>query len=52
MPLLAISILISSLFSAVLIKSNESNHKLKQPISNRRHAGRNGLLDINKDMAN
>jgi len=51
MPLLAISLLISTLFSAVLVKFDNSNHKSKQPISNRRHAGgRNGLLDINKNL--
>lgn len=53
MPLLVISLLISTLFSAVLIKFDNTQHKSKQPISNRRHAGgRNGLLDINKDLIN
>jgi hypothetical protein len=52
MPLLLISIVISSLFSAVIIKSNDNVAKYKQPISNRRHTGgRNGLLDINKDLS-
>ena len=51
MPLLAISLLISTLFSAVLVKFDNNNHKSKQPISNRRHnGGRNGLLNINKDL--
>lgn len=51
MPLLAISLLISTLFSVVIIKSNQNDQKLKQPISNRRHAGgRNGLLNINKEV--
>jgi hypothetical protein len=52
MPLLAISLLISTLFSAVIIKTTDYSAKQKQPISNRRHAGgRNGLLDINKDLS-
>ena len=51
MPLLAISLLISTLFSAVLVKFDNTDRKYKQPISNRRHAGgRNGLLNINKDL--
>jgi hypothetical protein len=51
MPLLAISLFISTLFSAVLIKSNQNDHTLKQPISHRRHAGgRNGLLNINREV--
>jgi hypothetical protein len=51
MPLLAISLFISTLFSAVLIKSNQTDQKLKQPMTNRRHAGgRNGLLNINKEV--
>jgi len=51
MPLLAISLLISTLFSAVLVKFDNTENKHKQPISNRRHAGgRNGLLDINKNL--
>lgn len=51
MPLLAISLLISTLFSVVIIKSNQNDQRLKQPISNRRHAGgRNGLLNINKEV--
>lgn len=51
MPLLAISLLISTLFSAVLIKSNQNDQKFKQPISHRRHtAGRNGLLNIDKEV--
>jgi hypothetical protein len=51
MPLLAISLLISTLFSAVLVKFDNTKHKSKQPISNRRHnGGRNGLLDINKNQ--
>jgi hypothetical protein len=52
MPLLAISLLISTLFSAVLVKFDNTERKSKQPISNRRHTGgRNGLLDINKDLS-
>ena len=51
MPLLAISLLISTLFSAVLVKFDNTERKSKQPISNRRHtAGRNGLLNINKEV--
>lgn len=51
MPLLLISLVISSLFSVVIVKTTDYNAKQKQPISNRRHAGgRNGLLDINKDL--
>lgn len=51
MPLLAISLFISTLFSAVLVKYNQNDHKLKQPISHRRHSGgRNGLLNINKEV--
>ena len=53
MPLLAISLLISTLFSVIIIKTTDYSAKYKQPISNRRHAGgRNGLLDINKDLIN
>ena len=53
MPLLAISLLISTLFSAVLVKFDNTERKSKQPVSNRRHAGgRNGLLDINKEVIN
>jgi hypothetical protein len=48
MPLLAISLLISTLFGAVLHK-NVSN--TKQPISHRRHNSKSGLLDINKDLS-
>lgn len=52
MPLLAISLLISTLFSAFLVKFDNTERKSKQPVSNRRHAGgRNGLLDINKDLS-
>jgi len=52
MPLLAISLLISTLFSAVLVKFDNTERRTKQPISNRRHAGgKNGLLDINKDLS-
>jgi hypothetical protein len=51
MPLLAISLLISTLFSAILIKSNQKDQNFKQPISNRRHAGgRNGLLTIDREV--
>ncbi len=51
MPLLAISLLISTLFSAVLVKFDNAERKSKQPISNRRHTGgRNGLLDINREV--
>ena len=51
MPLLAISLLISTLFSAVLVKFDNTERKSKQPVSNRRHAGgRNGLLDINREV--
>jgi hypothetical protein len=51
MPLLAISLLISTLFSVVIVKTNDYNAKSKQPISNRRHTGgRNGLLNINKEV--
>jgi hypothetical protein len=51
MPLLAISLLISTLFSAVLVKFDNAERKSKQPISNRRHTGgRNGLLNIDKDL--
>ncbi len=52
MPLLAISLLISTLFSVVLVKFDNTERKSKQPISNRRHAGgRNGLLNIDKDLS-
>jgi hypothetical protein len=52
MPLLLISLVISSLFSVVIVKTNDYDVKSKQPISNRRHAGgRNNLLDINKDLS-
>jgi hypothetical protein len=47
MPLLFILLSISTLFGTVLHK-NISN--TKQPISHRRHAGKNNLLDINKDL--
>jgi len=47
MPLLALSLLISTFFGTVLYKNSDST---KQPISHRRHAGKNGLLDINKDL--
>ena len=51
MPLLAISLLISTLFSAVLVKFDNTERKVKQPVSNRRHAGgRNGLLNINREV--
>lgn len=51
MPLLAISLLISTLFSAVIIKTTDYSAKHKQPISNRRHAGgRNGLLNSNGEL--
>jgi len=51
MPLLAISLLISTLFSAVLVKFDNTERKSKQPVSNRRHTGgRNGLLDINREV--
>jgi hypothetical protein len=51
MPLLAISLLISTLFSAILVKFDNTERKSKQPISNRRHTGgRNGLLDINREV--
>ena len=55
MPLLAIllliSISISTLFSIIIVKTNDYSAKSKQPISNRRHTGgRNGLLDINKEV--
>ena len=48
MPLLAISLLISTLFGAVLHKNVRI---IKQPISYRRHVGKNGLLDLNKDLS-
>ena len=48
MPLLAISLLISTLFGAVLHKNTINT---KQPISHRRHAGKNSLLDLNKDLS-
>jgi hypothetical protein len=51
MPLLVISLLISTLFSAVIIKTTDYSAKQKQPLSNRRHTGgRNGLLNINKEV--
>ena len=51
MPLLAISLLISTLFSTILVKFDNTERKSKQPISNRRHTGgRNGLLDINREV--
>jgi hypothetical protein len=55
MPLLAISllisILISTLLGVVIVKTDNYNVQLKQPIYNRRHnAGRNGLLNINKEV--
>lgn len=53
MPLLAISLLISTLFSIVIVKSNQNDQTSKQPISNRRHAGgRNGLLNIDREVIN
>lgn len=53
MPLLILSLLISTLFSTIIVKTNDYSVKTKQPISNRRHTGgRNGLLDINKDLIN
>jgi hypothetical protein len=48
MPLLAISLLISTLFGAVLHKNTINT---KQPISHRRHNGKSSLLDINKDLS-
>ena len=48
MPLLAISLLISTLFGTVLYKSADNT---KQPISHRRHSGKNGLLNIDKDLS-
>ena len=51
MPLLAISLLISTLFSAALVKFDNTERKSKQPVSNRRHTGgRNGLLNINREV--
>jgi hypothetical protein len=51
MPLLAISLLISTLFSVVIVKTSDYSAKSKQPISNRRHTGgKNGLLDINREV--
>lgn len=50
MQLLAILLLVSSLTSGVIIKF-DTKEKKKQPIYNRRHASRKGLLDINKDLA-
>jgi hypothetical protein len=48
MPLLAISLLISTLFGTILHKNIVNT---KQPISHRRHVGKNSLLDLNKDLS-
>jgi hypothetical protein len=48
MHLLAISLLISTLFGAVLHKDVSNT---KQPVSHRRHTGKNSLLDLNKDLS-
>jgi hypothetical protein len=48
MPLLAISLLISTLFGIVLHKDVSNT---KQPISHRRYLDKNSLLDINKDLS-
>ena len=49
MQLIALLLTISSLFAGVTYKANKDVAK-KQPISHRRHSGRNGLLDLNKDL--
>lgn len=49
MPLLVISLAISMFFSTILVKFDNST-KVKHPITNRRHTGKNGLLDINKNF--
>lgn len=52
MQLIFISLLISSIFSGIIVKTNPTTPK-KQPISNRRHAGiRERLLTIDKDLNN
>ena len=52
MPLLLIAIAISSVFSAVIIKTTDYEKKIKQPITNRRHNSiKSKLLDINKDLS-
>jgi hypothetical protein len=48
MPLLFILLSISTVFGYSISKTSKYNHK--QPISHRRHAGKNNLLDINKDL--
>lgn len=48
MPLLFILLSISTVFGFSISKISKYDHK--QPISHRRHAGKNGLLDINKDL--
>jgi len=48
MPLLFILLSISTVFGLGISKASKYDHK--QPISHRRHTGRNGLLDINKDL--
>jgi hypothetical protein len=50
MQLIALLLTISSLFGSFTYKVNKDVSK-KQPISHRRHAGRNGLLDINQDLS-
>lgn len=52
MPLLLLAIAISSVFSAVIVKTTDYEKKVKQPITNRRHNGtKSKLLDINKDLS-
>ncbi len=52
MQLIFISLLISSIFSGIIIKTNPDKPK-KQPISNRRHTGnRERLLTLDKDLSN
>lgn len=50
MQLIALLLTISSLFGGLTYKANKDVAK-KQPISHRRHAGKNGLLDLNQDLS-
>jgi hypothetical protein len=48
MPLLFILLSISTALGFGISKASKYDHK--QPTFHRRHTGRNGLLDINKDL--
>ncbi len=50
MQLIALLLTISSLFGGISYQINKDVTK-KQPISHRRHAGKNGLLDLNQDLS-